>query len=122
MNMNENENENENVICDLSVGLSRQHSQARTSRAIDLASDTYRYDHECFNSGLLGLKRDKRVLDSGNPLINELVMRRESYLKSSKVKAQVGLGEGLGVGSVSKEDQDVCSNVTLEKGFKYKQD
>ena len=112
MNANENENENENVICDLSVGLSRQYSQTRTSRAIDIASDIYGYDHECFNSGLLGLKRDKRVLDSGNPLINELVRRRESYSRSISV----------GVGVVSKQDQNMSSNVTLQKGFKYKQD
>ena len=112
MNANENENENENVICDLSVGLSRQHSQTRTSRAIDLASDIYGYDHQYFNSGFLGLERDKRVLDSGNPLIHELVRRRELYLRST----------GVGVGVVSKQDQNMSSNVTLQKGFKYEQD
>ena len=112
MNMNENKNEDENVICDLSVGLSRRYSQTRTSRAIDLASDKYGYDHECFNSGLLGLERDKRILESGNHLINDLVRRMESYLRST----------GVGVGVVSKQGQNMSSNITLKTGFKYKQD
>ena len=108
-NMNENENENENVICDLSVGFSRRYSQTRTSRAIDLASDIYGYDHECFNSGFLGLERDKRVLAVGNPLINELVDRRDTYLSST----------GMGVGAVSVQKK---STRDLTKGIKYKQD
>jgi hypothetical protein len=105
--------ENDNVICDLSPCLSSQYAQKRTSRAIDLASGKYAWNHECLNSGLFELERDKRVLvpGPGGELIEELMKRRALYLSST----QVGPGPDL--------DQVTSTRSGIvKKVIKYKQD
>jgi hypothetical protein len=107
------EHENGKVICDLSVGLSSQYPQKRTSRAIDLASGKYGFGwrHECFNWGVFGLERDKRVFVPGGELIDELMKRRALYLSST----QVGPGPDL-------DQVTSTSSSIVKKVIKYKQD
>jgi hypothetical protein len=107
--------EKDKVICDLSPTLSSQYSQKRTSRAIDLASGKYgsEWNHRCFNSGVFGLERDKRVLvpGSGGDLIDKLIKRRDYYLASTQV------GPGPDLAQVTSTSSSI-----VKKVIKYKQD
>jgi hypothetical protein len=73
---------NGKCITDLSASIFNLEG-TRTSVVIDIAAEKYGVEHESYNAPY-GLRRDRRVIKADHRLVDELVRRRDDYVREYK--------------------------------------